>query len=30
LERHVAGEHPVANRVRRVVEGLKAEYGEGT
>lgn len=30
LERHVAGEHPVANRVRRVVEGLKAEYGEGS
>ena len=30
LERHVSGEHPVANRVRKVVEGLKAEYGEGS
>lgn len=27
LERHVSGEHPVANRVRMVVERLKAEYG---
>ncbi len=30
LERHVAGEHPVANRVRMVVEALKVTYGEGS
>lgn len=30
LERHVSGEHPVANRVRMVVEGLKGAYGEGS
>ncbi len=30
LERHVSGEHPVANRVRMVVEGLKAAYGGGS
>lgn len=29
LERHVSGEHPVANRVRMVVEALKVSYGEG-
>ncbi len=28
LERHVPGAHPVANRVRAVVERLKQEYGE--
>lgn len=29
LERHVPGAHPVANRVRAVMEKVKAEYGGG-